>query len=48
MKTIHALHEGVLQEGISPPVGFEDEATKGKIFLVNVYCNLIVNLDRSL
>jgi hypothetical protein len=41
--------------GAIPPVGgsggkrgFRGEALEGKFFLVNVYCNFIVNLDRSL
>jgi hypothetical protein len=51
------LHMGGLG-GISPPVGsrgkqpplvgVQGEAPEGKIVLVNVYCNFIVNLDCSL
>jgi hypothetical protein len=34
--------------GKRPPTGVRGRSPRRKIFLVNVYCNFIVNLDRSL
>jgi hypothetical protein len=38
---------GVLGES-RPPMGVRGKIPQRKNFLVNVYCNFIVNLDRSL
>jgi hypothetical protein len=54
MKTVHPgilytpLHGGVVG-GISPSAGSRGKhAPEGNFFFVNVYCNFIVNLNRSL
>jgi hypothetical protein len=47
-KTVHpSMGGGGLQGGGFPPAGFGGSPRR-KNFLVNVYCNFIVNLDHSL
>jgi hypothetical protein len=59
MKTLHprsmyTLPRGGVQRGVTPSAGSEGgipprgQSPRRKNCLVNVYCNFIVNLDRSL